>query len=270
MFCTKCGSQVQAGADFCPSCGNKMASRLQQQPGVWQAPPPPPPGGPYAPPPGQAGAPGAARPAGSAGELDFGRIFSYLFKDPDWVKKVLMLALMMIIPIVGWLVIYGYMVETAQNVFEGRDVPLPEFDFGRQLSVGFTYILPVFCLGGIVFIVAFVAGLMTRIPVAGILANLLVFAFQIFIAFYSMCAVSLQICERNPWGIFQIDRCLSALKSNLLNVFLSMLIFIPIIIIGCAGVIGLVIGVLFTMPMAGLMMSSVYGQLGIILKKSVG
>lgn len=277
MFCTKCGSQVQDGADFCPSCGNKMASRQQQQPGAWQAPPQggfapptPPPGGPYAPQPGQAGAPGAARQAGSVGELDFGRIFSYLFKDPDWVKKVLMLSLMLIIPIVGWLVIGGYIVEVVRNVAEGRELPLPELNFGEQLSEGFSYFLPMFCITLILVAAGFVFSFMGRIPVVAIIGGLMRFALNILFSLYMLCAFPLAIVRKEPWYVFKFGDSIGALTSNFVTVLLALLVSIPIQLIGMAGIIGLGIGVLFTMPMAGLMMSHLYGQLGIILKKSVG
>ena len=40
--------------------------------------------------------------------MDFGLAFSYLFKDPDWFKKIVIVALIGLIPIVdGWSSLVG-------------------------------------------------------------------------------------------------------------------------------------------------------------------
>jgi len=66
--------------------------------------------------------------------MDFGKSFTYMFDDPEWLKKLAiggLLALLSIIPIVNiftWLVVMGYFVRTIRNVASGRSLPLPEWD----------------------------------------------------------------------------------------------------------------------------------------------
>ncbi len=82
--------------------------------------------------------------------MDFGRAFSYVFEDPDWVKKVLLAALISLIPIVGQLYLVGWSLAVAQRITQGqRDLPLPDIEFGEHLGRGFkaaviglVYVLP--------------------------------------------------------------------------------------------------------------------------------
>ncbi len=70
--------------------------------------------------------------------MDFGRAFSYVFQDPDWVKKVLLAALISLIPIVGQLYLVGWSLAVAQRIIQGqRDIPLPDIEFGEHLGRGF-------------------------------------------------------------------------------------------------------------------------------------
>jgi hypothetical protein len=75
---------------------------------------------------------------GESDEMEIGRAFSYPFQDPNWVKKLLIGIVMLVIPFVGWLILYGYILRTVRNVARGSDTPLPEWDdFGGDLVLGF-------------------------------------------------------------------------------------------------------------------------------------
>lgn len=69
--------------------------------------------------------------------MDFGKAFSYPFQDPDWVKKILIPAVVMLIPIVGGFIVMGWMLEITRRVIRQDPTPLPELDFGKNLSDGF-------------------------------------------------------------------------------------------------------------------------------------
>ena len=87
--------------------------------------------------------------------MDFAKSFSFVFNDPDWIKKVLLIALVSLIPVVGMLVLYGWALQIAKKVIRKDSEPLllPELDFGAQLSLGFkyfvlnlVYMIPVFLI----------------------------------------------------------------------------------------------------------------------------
>ncbi len=81
--------------------------------------------------------------------MDIGRSFSYVFEDQEWVKKVLIGGLINLIPIVNFAAT-GYFVEETKRAFDGRELPLPEWDnFGGYFVKG---------------LMTFVAGLIYSIP----------------------------------------------------------------------------------------------------------
>lgn len=84
--------------------------------------------------------------------MDFARAFSFMFKDADWFKKVAILALVSLIPIIGAFVLLGWGIEIARRMITGQgDDLLPDLDFGAQLGAGFkvwvielVYAIPIF------------------------------------------------------------------------------------------------------------------------------
>lgn len=55
--------------------------------------------------------------------MDFGLAFSYVFKDRDWLKKISILALVSLIPILGQIVVYGWMMNIAKRVMNHDPAP---------------------------------------------------------------------------------------------------------------------------------------------------
>jgi hypothetical protein len=83
--------------------------------------------------------------------MEFGKAFTYPFQDPDWIKKLGIAGLLLIIPIIGWLFLAGWMLETIRRVIQRDPTPLADWsDFGGYLVkglqafvVGLVYALPV-------------------------------------------------------------------------------------------------------------------------------
>src|SRR5688500_894251 len=69
--------------------------------------------------------------------VDVGRSITYVFQDPQWLKKVAIGGLLVFVPIFGWLVIFGYFMRNIRQVAVGSDLPLPEWDdFGNDFVRG--------------------------------------------------------------------------------------------------------------------------------------
>ena len=83
--------------------------------------------------------------------MEFGKAFSFPFQDQEWFKKVAILALISLIPIVGPFVVLGWGVEITRRVIRKDPTPLPAFgNFGGLLVDGlkvaviiFVYMLPI-------------------------------------------------------------------------------------------------------------------------------
>ncbi len=82
--------------------------------------------------------------------MNFGQAFTYVFEDPDWAKKVLIPALIALIPLVGQIFLLGWSLDIARRVIQQNPRPLPDLDFGRQfvdglkgLVIGLVYAIPI-------------------------------------------------------------------------------------------------------------------------------
>ncbi len=82
--------------------------------------------------------------------MNFGKAFTFVFDDPEWLKKVAINALIGLIPIIGALYLLGWGLEVARRIAIQSPIPLPDVDFGTFLGhglkafvVGLVYTLPI-------------------------------------------------------------------------------------------------------------------------------
>lgn len=59
--------------------------------------------------------------------MDFGRAFSHTQQDPEWMKKVGIAGLIMIIPIIGWFAVLGWGLEITRRVINNDPGTLPDW-----------------------------------------------------------------------------------------------------------------------------------------------
>lgn len=98
--------------------------------------------------------------------LDLGRAFGFVIKDQNWFGKILLGGVISLIPLVGLLAVWGFFIQTAQNVKHGDPQPLPSWgDFGTHLLKGLYFLIisivyaipiaiiltPIICVAGIFF-----------------------------------------------------------------------------------------------------------------------
>src|SRR5215218_3960657 len=69
--------------------------------------------------------------------MDIGRSISFIFADRSWVSKVLICGLLFFVPIIGWLLIGGYVLRLLHNVITGEEPTLPEWNnWGGDIAGG--------------------------------------------------------------------------------------------------------------------------------------
>src|SRR6478752_5815282 len=89
--------------------------------------------------------------------MDIGRSISFIFADRSWVSKVLICGLLFFVPIIGWLLIGGYLLRLLHNVITGTEPALPEWNnWGGDIAgglkafvVGFVWAIPIFIIQAI-------------------------------------------------------------------------------------------------------------------------
>ena len=83
--------------------------------------------------------------------MEFGKAFSFPFEDQEWLQKLGIAALIMIIPILGQFIVAGWALEITRRVIQRNPQPLPDWsDFGGHLVrglqvavIGLVYSLPI-------------------------------------------------------------------------------------------------------------------------------
>jgi hypothetical protein len=68
--------------------------------------------------------------------MDIGRAYTFITSDPKWISKILIGAAVSLVPILN-LALYGYALDILKRVYQGADLPLPEWDdFGDYFVRG--------------------------------------------------------------------------------------------------------------------------------------
>lgn len=68
--------------------------------------------------------------------INLAEAFAYPFRDRQWMAKLLLTLVLVIIPIFGWIALIGYAVRVIRSVLDGDDA-LPEYgDWGGDAAIG--------------------------------------------------------------------------------------------------------------------------------------
>jgi hypothetical protein len=206
--------------------------------------------------------------------LDIGRSFTYMFEDENWIMKIVIGGLLSLIPIVGSMMVLGYMLEALKRVADGMDIPLPEWDdFGGKLIkglmvciIGLVYAIPVIVL-------ACCAGALTLFlgggesNAAGDMATMVSLCTNCLSLIWGivMWLVLPGVCIRYAvtgdfMSAFQFGEIFSFISSNIANYIVAIILVLVANFIAGFGIIACFVGVLFTSFWAYLVMGHLLGQ----------
>lgn len=207
--------------------------------------------------------------------MDFGKAFSYPFEDPDWAKKIIIPALITLIPIFGEIFILGWMLDIVRRVIRRDPTPLPELDLGRQfvdglkaLVVGLVFAIPILILElpTIILSVNSSSGNMDQqtanglITIVSLCCGGLVIIYALLMAFVTPAAYANMVAKDQLSAAFRFSELWTLIRANpgaWLMVFLGVLVtgFIAPL-----GTIACVVGVLLTATYAMVVNAHLYGQ----------
>lgn len=207
--------------------------------------------------------------------MNFGLSFSYVFKDKDWFKKIVIPALCGLIPVIGQFVVSGWGLKATKNVIDGKvEDALPSLDFGADLGRGFMaaiitaiYSIPVAIVVGIASGLFTWAGstsdntMGTILWIVGGCFGLIGLLFAILIAFLGLAGVANFVAKGEFGAAFKFKEVFGLLKNSFgswLLVILGQIIAIGII--APLGTIACGIGVLLTTTYAIAIYSHLLGQ----------
>ncbi|MDO8670124.1 MAG: DUF4013 domain-containing protein [Dehalococcoidia bacterium] len=217
--------------------------------------------------------------------MEIGKAFSYVFDDEKWINKVLIGALFALLGslVVGWFFVLGYVLEVMQNVSEGKERPLPEWDnLGDKLSKGFMffvviliYMLPIL----VISICASVGGGMAgsgnnaAATIGGIISAIvscLGFIYYIVLTVAIPAIMIRYAATRSVSACLQFGQIISFITGNMSNYIIVVLLSVVAYIIAGIGTIACFIGVFATSFYALMIIAHLLGQLTRITGTAAG
>ncbi len=208
--------------------------------------------------------------------MDFGESFTFPFDDQEWVKKILIGGLVMLIPFIGQFVAVGYAMEVCRRLIKGRPDLLPDWDdWGTKIVdglvssvIGFIWALPLMVLGGCLWLIMVpVMGFDESGDTAGVLFVLLMVCFGLIMLVYGLllalvlpASITRYAATGEFGAAFRFGEVIGMVRDNL-GVYLMVLVMTIVAqMIGGMGGIVLGCGALFTGFYAQLVMYHAYGQ----------
>lgn len=184
-----------------------------------------------------------------------GDAFSYPFRDPAWFGKIVVQALILIIPIVGWIATAGWVMLTYDNLRVGRQELAPAgFHLARGIGIfgvfviyGIVMNIPAWVLDGVGSAASRHNGYLGS-PFSS-LGSLWSFAAQLFIDFLAPSLIVLTARHGFAGGL-DVQRVWAMATGNMNNSVIGGLVIFAAGIIGGLGFIACCIGVFFTVTYA--------------------
>jgi hypothetical protein len=204
--------------------------------------------------------------------VDIGRAIQFVFKDPNWIKKILIGGVMLIIPIIGWLIAGGYYLRTVQGVIRGVDSPLPEWDdWGGDLVRGLKvlgaviiWFIPVWVLQICVMMLGIVDdGFATG--ALSVLFSCVIFILAIAITFLLPLIVSRVARTENITDAFQFGDIFQEAQRIPAQLLIYVVMAFVVQFVAGFGIILCLVGVFFTAFIGYLITGHLVGQIRRIL-----
>jgi Protein of unknown function (DUF4013) len=224
--------------------------------------------------------------------MDFGKAFTFMFDDPNWLRKlgigtlVGLLGIMLmpiLIGVIPLIMVVGYTLDALRNVADGKEFPMPEWNDwggflvrGLKLTIAFVvWSLPIFIIMIPLFIGTALTGNQNGGGTAfGVLliscSSCLLLMWGLFFLLISP-AIYIRLSVTGRLGAaFELGKLWSLTRDNLGNVILALVLtFIAGLIaavIGSLGMLLLCVGFLVTAPLATLwqylVQAHLFGQIG--------
>jgi hypothetical protein len=204
--------------------------------------------------------------------MDFGLAFSFPFQDQQWVKKLLITAVLVLVPIIGWIAVLGWSLEVARRVIRQHPEPLPDWaEFGALLGLGFKG----FLIGIVLSIPAWVISLpsvglsafaqdsqdmQSIVAIVSICTSCVSILYSIILAFATPAAYGELAATDQLMAALNPARLLQLVRAAPVPYLIAILGTLVGGIVASLGLIACVVGVFFTIAYYAAIAGHFYGQ----------
>jgi hypothetical protein len=201
--------------------------------------------------------------------MQFGKAFSFVFEDEDWVMKTIIAALVSLIPIIGQITVLGWGLEVTKRVIRNDPNPLPDWsDFGGHIVkgimawvIGFVYVLPLIILYACpIIIIAAAQNDDTIASVGWVCFSCLTFIYVVLLMFVLPAALGNYAAKDELSAAFRFGEVFGLVRVAPGAYLLTILGALIAGIIAPLGMILCFVGVLWTQAYAVLINSHLWGQ----------
>jgi hypothetical protein len=187
--------------------------------------------------------------------------FAWPLKDPDWLTKLLIIALILLIPIVGAINGLGWMLASLDRLRAGEErlAPANLRYIGRGFPlfvVNFVYILGVVVVAALIYVPAVIVAANQSQGQANpalvslaVLLSLLAFSVATLGSLaldFAMPSIVLATDRDGIRGGLQVSALLRMARANISNTLIAGLMLIAASFVGSLGIIACGVGILFT------------------------
>ncbi len=209
---------------------------------------------------------------------DIGEAFSFPFRDPDWLAKMVIGTIFaaFCVLLIGFPVVCGYYVELIQRMRRHEQYPLPEWkDVGVKFIVGFKYIVVLiiyYLPTAVILVPAFFLLVIANLHIGGfpgmvagtgfaMIIILLVLPYSLFIAAMKPI-IATRYSERESMGnALDVGEVLRLFRAHWRDACLAMLLAIGVQLLATVGIIFFLVGIFATSFYGYLVTSHLYGQI---------
>lgn len=205
--------------------------------------------------------------------FDLGKAFTFAFKDPRWLEKILIGGLFQIATFLlfGWFFLLGYMARIVRNLVAGVDEGLPEWDrMGEMFTDGLKLFLvaivwyaPILLVMIPLLIWAIIFDEMGSPQLSEVFAGCMVFTIvplAMLITFVVPAALVRAAVHDSVGAGLAVGPVFAFVRDNFVNFLLAFIVYLASNFIGQMGIVIFCIGIFFTSFWAMAVATHAYGQ----------
>jgi hypothetical protein len=206
--------------------------------------------------------------------MNLGKAFTFAFEDKDWIKKLGIAGLVMLIPLIGQLTVSGWALEVTRRVIQQEPETLPDWGaFGEYLVkglkifvIGIVYALPIILISICANLPVMFLGnnsdqtVITTLSLISTCVSCLAAIYGIALWFLIPAALANFVVSGELGAAFRFSEVMALVRAAPSAYLLALLGGIVAGVIAGLGVILCVIGVIFTMAYAYVIQGHLWGQ----------